>query len=124
MLSSSPVDTIWVFEVQIMEGSVRGRGGCWRRAAAPADPSEAHGNPLVRETDALETLLAEPVRAGELDTRLRPQRTRATVTALGRHGRREDRPHRQWDELRDKDRNLFSSFLPISKSLRKTTAMC
>lgn len=82
-------------------------------------------NHPVRETDALalETLPAGPVRAGELDTGLRPQRPRAAVTALGRNGRREDPPHRQRDELRDKARNLLSSFWPISKSLRKTTDM-
>ena len=100
-----------------------GVGGGQQHLQTPVKPVE---KPLVRETNALalENLLARPVRAGELDAGLRPQRPRATVTALGRHGHREDQPHRQWDKLRDKDRNLFSSFLPISKSLRKTTDMC
>lgn len=82
-------------------------------------------NHPVRETEALalETLPAGPVRAGELDMGLRPQRPRAAVTALGRNGRREGPPHRQRDELQDKARNLLSSFWPISKSLRKTTDM-
>ena len=99
-----------------------GIGGGQQHLQTPVKPVENH---LVRETDALavETLPAGPVRAGELDMGLRPQRPRAVVTALGRSGRREDQPHRQWDKLRDRDRNLLSSFWPISKSLRKTTDM-
>ena len=40
LLSSSLVAMIWVFEVQIVEGSVRGR-----RPVAPAEPSETSGKP-------------------------------------------------------------------------------